>query len=234
MATAERADKVRGVHIGIVTDNKEGDGNPGYRVKIKLPWLSADDVTFYARIAVPMAGNKRGTYFLPEVDDQVLVVFEHGDIARPLVIGALWNGKDKPPDSNSDGSNKKRTMVSRQGDTIEFDDDGGKITIKDGGGAGSIIIDKQNKITFEAKQGDAVFICKDDLTIVAKEVEMTATLQMEVSSASADVKGGSDANVVLKAAAMMQIQGAQGSINCSAAQAPSAPSASPQEEADPH
>ena len=120
--TAQRANKLRGVHLAIVVDNKEGDGNPGYRVKIKLPWLSADDVTYWARIAVPMAGNKRGTYFLPEVDDQVLVVFEHGDIERPIVIGALWNDKQKPPQSNDDGKNDVKVIKSKTGHRLIIDD----------------------------------------------------------------------------------------------------------------
>jgi uncharacterized protein involved in type VI secretion and phage assembly len=228
----EERDRVYEPVIGVVTDNKDPDKLS--RVKVKFPTLSADDNSWWAPIISVGAGKGRGWFFIPEVDDEVLVIFEHGDIARPLVIGALWNGKDKAPDSNSDGSNKKRTMVSRTGDTIEFDDDGGKITIKDGGGAGEIVIDKTNKISFTAKQGDAIFICKDDLTIVAKEVEMTATTQMEISSATADVKGGSDANVVMKGAMMVQITGATGNINCGSAQAPQAPTASPQEEADPH
>jgi uncharacterized protein involved in type VI secretion and phage assembly len=230
--TEEEHDRVYEAVIGVVTDNNDPDKLS--RVKVKFPTISADDNSWWAPVVSVGAGKGKGWFFIPEVDDEVLVVFEHGDIARPLVIGALWNGKDKPPDANADGSNKKRTMVSRGGDTIEFDDDGGKITIKDGGGNGSIVIDKQNKITFEAKQGDAIFICKDDLTIVAKEVEMTSTTQFEISSATADVKGGSDANVNIKASAMCQIQGAQTSINCGSAQAPQKPSASPQEEADPH
>jgi uncharacterized protein involved in type VI secretion and phage assembly len=230
--TEEEAGRVYEAVIGIVTDNKDPDKLA--RVKVKFPTLSADDNSAWAPIVSVGAGKSRGWFFIPEVDDEVLCIFEHGDIARPLVVGALWGGKDKPPDSNSDGGNKKRTMVSRVGDTIEFDDDAGKITIKDGGGAGSIIIDKANKITLEAKQGDAVIICKDDLTIVAKEVEMTASTQMEISSASADVKGGADSNVNIKGATMLQVTGAQAAINGGSAQAPSAPSASPAEQPDPH
>ena len=79
--------KIRGVQLAIVVDNKDGEGNPGYRVKLKFPWLSEQDSTFWARIAVPMAGSGRGAYVLPEIDDQVLVVFEHGDVNRPIVVG---------------------------------------------------------------------------------------------------------------------------------------------------
>src|SRR5690348_4454081 len=97
MSEALRATKIRGVHLGVVVENKDDPpDNPGYRVKLKFPWLSDQEKTFWARIAVPMAGNNRGTYVLPEKDDQVLVVFEHGDINRPIVIGTLWSEKQKP------------------------------------------------------------------------------------------------------------------------------------------
>jgi uncharacterized protein involved in type VI secretion and phage assembly len=88
---AQRSAKMRGVQLAIVVDNKDGGDNPGYRVKIKLPSLNEQESTFWARIAVPMGGPDRGTYVLPEIDDQLLVVFEHGDFNRPIVIGALWS-----------------------------------------------------------------------------------------------------------------------------------------------
>jgi uncharacterized protein involved in type VI secretion and phage assembly len=77
-----------------------------------------------------MAGKDRGFYFVPEVDDEVLVALEHGEVSRPYVIGALWNGQDKPPKS-LDGKEEaveggkvfRRTIMSRNGNAIEIDDD---------------------------------------------------------------------------------------------------------------
>src|SRR5690349_864829 len=93
-ASAQRANKLRGVHLAIVADNKDTPPeNPGYRVKVKLPWMSENEQTYWARIAIPMSGNGRGTYVLPEKDDQLLVVFEHGHLHRPIVIAALWSKK---------------------------------------------------------------------------------------------------------------------------------------------
>jgi hypothetical protein len=89
MLRALRASKIRGVQLAIVVDNKDGEGNPGYRVKVKFPWLTEQETSFWARIAVPMGGSGRGTYVLPEIDDQVLVVFEHGDINRPIYASFL-------------------------------------------------------------------------------------------------------------------------------------------------
>ena len=144
MLQALRASKIRGVRLAIVADNKDGDSNPGYRVKLKLPWLNEQETTFWARIALPMAGPDRGTYVLPEIDDQVLVVFEHGDIDRPIVIGALWSKKQEPVEVNQSGKNNTKLIKSRSGHRIIFDDKEAaeQITIVDG--------TKQNKIQSRA------------------------------------------------------------------------------------
>ena len=102
--------KILGVHLAIVTDNKDGEGNPGYRVKVKLPGFSEQETTAWARIAVPMGGSGRGTYVLPEIDDQVLVVFEHGEISRPIVVGALWSKKQEPVEVNESGQNNTKQI----------------------------------------------------------------------------------------------------------------------------
>src|SRR5262249_50536422 len=112
-SNAMRAGKVRGVRLAIVTDNQDGGDNPGYRVKVKFPWLTDQESSFWARIAVPMAGNDRGTYVLPEIDDQVLVVFEHGDVHRPIIIGALWSSKQKPVETNASKKNNTKLIKSR-------------------------------------------------------------------------------------------------------------------------
>ena len=71
MSRAQAGAKIRGVQLAIVVDNKDGGDNPGFRVKVKFPHMSDTDTTFWARIAVPMGGPDRGTYVLPEIDDQL-------------------------------------------------------------------------------------------------------------------------------------------------------------------
>jgi uncharacterized protein involved in type VI secretion and phage assembly len=112
---------VYGVVIAVVTSNQDPEGLG--RIKINFPWRGEKDESYWARIASPMAGNERGMVFYPEVDDEVLVAFEHGEINQPYVIGALWNGKDKPPETNSDGKNNIRMIKSRSGHEIIFNDD---------------------------------------------------------------------------------------------------------------
>src|SRR5215831_107338 len=156
MPQAQRASKIRGAWLAIVVDNKDGDGNPGYRVKVKFPWLNEQETTFWARVAVPMAGPGRGTYVLPEIDDQVLVVFEHGDIDRPIVVGSLWSKKQEPVEVNQSGKNNTKLIKSRSGHRIIFDDKDGaeKIIIVDKTKKNKIVFDSANKIIKIESEGD--------------------------------------------------------------------------------
>jgi len=108
VADEDKAAKLYGVVVGVVTNNKDPE-NLG-RVKVKFPWLQESDESYWARIATLMAGPDRGTFFLPEVGDHVLVAFEHGDINYPFVLGALWTLKQKPPFNNADGKNNIRSI----------------------------------------------------------------------------------------------------------------------------
>ena len=112
--------KIYGVVVGIVTNNNDPEGLG--RVKLSFPWRDCEQESYWARIATMMAGNERGTYFLPEVEDEVLVAFERGDINEPYVIGMLWNGKDKPPGDNSDGKNNVKKIKTKNGHELVFSD----------------------------------------------------------------------------------------------------------------
>lgn len=104
-----------GVTIAIVTDNDDPD--KGGRVKVKFPYLSDQLDSDWIRIVSLGGGPTRGILFLPEIDDEVLVAFEHGDIRRPYVLGGLWNGKDKLPAGTfaEGGKVVERVIVSRAG-----------------------------------------------------------------------------------------------------------------------
>jgi uncharacterized protein involved in type VI secretion and phage assembly len=84
--------RIKGTVSALVTNNNDPDQL--YRVKVRFPWLPSAE-SHWARVAVPAVGG--APFVLPEVDDEVLVAFEHGDIRFPVVIGTLWNGRDKPP-----------------------------------------------------------------------------------------------------------------------------------------
>ncbi|MBE9126977.1 MULTISPECIES: VgrG-related protein [unclassified Coleofasciculus] len=115
--------------VGIVTDNN--DPNGWGRVRVKFPTLTEEHASYWARVVATGAGSSRGLDCLPEINDEVLVAFEHGDIHHPYVIGGVWNGKDKPPEpvTNTvmDGKVRLRTLKTRTGHTLQFveEDKGG-------------------------------------------------------------------------------------------------------------
>src|SRR3954471_8586044 len=206
--------------IGIVTENK--DPSKLGRVKLKIPILSDQDSTYWCPIIMLGAGKNRGWFFIPEKDDEVLVMFEHGDLNRPLVVGALWNGKDKPPDKNP-GGNPRRVIKSRAGSKITFDDDKGQLIIEDGAKKGRITFDSQaNKITIESLDGDVCFQSpKDDMTIVAQSIELTATSNLEIHAGDA-MAWGAGGSATIKSSSTT-LSGSKVNSNCGSAQMPTAP-----------
>jgi uncharacterized protein involved in type VI secretion and phage assembly len=205
MAPPDRSERFYGVTVGIVTNNQDPDGLG--RVKVKFPWLSDEDESHWARVAASMAGPRRGLYFLPEVDDEVLVAFEHGLVEFPYVLGSLWNGKDAPPESNDDGKNNRRTIKSRSGHIIRLDDtDGGeKIEIVDKSGNNSIVISTaDNTITISAAADISITSSGGKLQLSGDGVEITSQAAVMIEAST---------SVDLKARGQMTIRGATVNIN---------------------
>lgn len=166
-----------GVVIGIVTNNS-GDPDGLNRVKVKFPWLGDLNESFWARVATPMAGGNRGVYFLPEPDDEVLVMFAHGDVRFPYVIGSLWNGKDTTPADNTDGENNLRMIRSRSGHVIKLNDENGAETVEiiDATGKNSIVIDTAtNSITISADGNIKLAAPNGTITLAANSIDIEAT-----------------------------------------------------------
>jgi uncharacterized protein involved in type VI secretion and phage assembly len=200
LSDAPRNDgRVYGVVTGQVTDNRDPEGLG--RVKVAFPWLGEDSGTWWARIAVASAGAGRGNWFLPEVDDEVLVAFEHGDTRFPYVLGALWSQNAAPPEDVDDGGADRRSIWTRSGHVIQLDDTDGeeKILIVDKTGANSItitssdngiVISADGDIAIESASGN-VMIEGNDVTITARgtaTVEGTGGLEL-TSDATATLQG---------------------------------------------
>ncbi len=175
-----------GVFPALVVDIKDPDGQG--RVKITLPWSPDTEGARYevwARLSTFMAGNDRGSWFVPDVNDEVLVAFEGGDPRRPYVIGALWNGRDTPPDSmDGAGNNYRKVLRSRNGVKITLDDQDGqekfivetpgvqKITLKDG--PGSIMIEDSNGNSIKLETAGVTVTAAAKVTVNASTVEVSA------------------------------------------------------------
>ncbi len=148
------AGRIYGVVTGIVTNVDDPDGQG--RVKLKYPWLQDDSESPWSRIVSLMGGPNRGIVFRPELNDEVLVVFEHGDMRKPYVLGALWNGADAmPSERGSDADNNVRLIKSRSGHLIVLDDTDGNETIR-----------------IEDKHGNVAQLNADGVTIKSNAIKL--------------------------------------------------------------
>lgn len=172
------AGMMHGLVTGLVTNLSDPDDLG--RVKVKYAWLGEIE-SDWIRIATPMAGSERGFYCLPEINDEVLIAFEHGDIHRPYIVGALWSRTDKPPKPNSEvtssGQVNERIIKSRSGHTIILDDTDGSEQI--------IIRDKteSNEIVIDSSDNSMAINVEGDFTVTAKgKITLNSTGDLEIAS----------------------------------------------------
>ncbi|HMQ52055.1 MAG TPA: VgrG-related protein [Anaerolineae bacterium] len=220
-----------GLAIGIVTNIKNNEKDWGF-IKVKYPWLGDNIESDWIRMGGPGAGAARGMYWLPEVNDEVLLGFEHGDIHCPFIIGSLWNGKDAPPEAikkvvGSQGKVDQRIIKSRSGhqvvlnDTqgkeqiliksksghqLMLDDAGGKerFVLKDKTGSNQVLIDSaKNAISISATQ-DLTLKCGKKLTLDCTELAITAKGKGAIKATAA---------LTLESSAKTEVKAAQVSIN---------------------
>lgn len=175
-----------GAYPALVSDISDPDGQG--RVKVTLPWSPDTDGSRYevwARLATLMGGNNRGSWFVPDTNDEVLIMFEGGDPRRPYVVGGLWNGQDAPPESmDRGGNNYKKVLRSRNGVKITLDDQDGqetfvcetpggqKVTLKDGPGKVEIVDSNGNSVKLENSGITVTSSAK--VTVNASTVEISA------------------------------------------------------------
>ena len=183
-----------GVYPALVVDVGDPDGQG--RVRVRLPWAEDGESQRYeawARIATLMAGGDRGTWFIPDVDDEVLVAFEAGRPDRPYVVGALWNGQDAPPESmDGAGNNDIKSITSRSGVTITFDDASGqeRLVLETPGGNRVTLDDGGRSLTVEDSSGNSVELAPSGVTVTASAKVTVQASTMEISAGSLTVNAG--------------------------------------------
>lgn len=169
------------------------------QVQIRIPWLSGFQP--WARVAVLMAGPEAGTFFIPQVDDEVLVAFAHGDVREPYVIGSLWNGQDSPPTSNPLDALNKRIVKTPNELTIELDDLLDSITIKNKAGHEVVIGKEQATVTvgqskMELKKDGRINIDADvEILLSSSKIRLDADNIELKSSATTKVNGGRNCEI---------------------------------------
>jgi uncharacterized protein involved in type VI secretion and phage assembly len=187
---ALRPGRLVGVVPALVSNNDDPDQQG--RIKVKFPWLTDREESDWARIAAPYAGKERGLFILPEVGDEVLVAFEHGDVTRAYVLGMLWNGVDTPPTGDGDGRDRK-VLRTRSGHLIRLDDTDGaeKIEILDKTGKNAITLDSAaNTITIAADKDIVLKAPQGTVKIEAQKLELVASGDAKLeASGTMTVKG---------------------------------------------
>ena len=207
--TGMRSASERNVVVGVVTNNSDSEGSLG-RVKVSFPWMPPDGSTpiesAWARLAVPMGGNSMGIMFYPEVNDEVLVAFDHGDPTRPYIIGALWNGQDATPIAQStavvSGKVVQRIIKTRAGHTILFDDSDSAAGIK--------IIDSATKNTLTIDSVGGKFTIVADKEVDIKTTTPTTEISMtggKVTVKAQNISVEADAQLELKSSGTIKMSG---------------------------
>jgi uncharacterized protein involved in type VI secretion and phage assembly len=155
-------------------------------VKVRLGRIGADEKPSeaWARIATLMAGDNRGTWFIPDVKDEVLVAFEAGDIKRPYVIGALWNDTDSPP-ATMDASNTKKVLRSRSGVKITLNDQGGQesFIVETPGGQRLLLRDGPGAVEISDSNGNS-------LKLETTGVRVTASAKVTINASTVEISAG--------------------------------------------
>ena len=187
-----------GLYPAFVTNLVDSD-NLG-RIEVSLPWLGSDgnqDVRAWATLCSPYADNNQGLEILPEVGSQVLVAFEAGNVRRPYIIGAAWNGKESLPNT-PDAANNLRVWQSRSGSRLEFDDSTPpKVSITMKSGHQVVLDDAAEQITVTHAMGCSITLTVTSIEINANvEVDVTAPM-VNVNAAVSTFSGIVEADTVI-------------------------------------
>jgi len=216
-------DRWPGVVTAIVTNVQE-EKDWGM-VKVKYPWMSEDAESHWARVLGVGAGPEAGFYVMPDVNDEVLVTFLHGDFNQPLVLGGLWNGNDALPPEGKAAAKAERPLVrtwhSRKGHWIAMHDTAdNKIEIVSKGGRSMTINDADSKLIIKTSN---VTITLEDTKLnieTSADITVKAGTNMTLeSSANIKIKAGANleleagANADLKANAMVNVKGSMINLN---------------------
>ncbi len=178
-----------GVYPAIVIEYEEDGSQP--RILVRFPWTgeSGDVCEVWARFAAMSAGPRSGVFFLPQQGDEVLVAFEAGDMARPYVVGGLWNGRNSVPwvagessrDRESDGQiGVTGGIAARSGITIGFDDDTPALVIETPGGQKIVVSDGPGTVHIQDSNGNTI-------EMNAEGIKIDSASKVTVNASSAEV-----------------------------------------------
>lgn len=195
----------QGLQIGVVTDIIDPAGKG--RIKVRLPVISTADEGLYARLATLDAGDNRGTFFMPEVGDEVIVGFLGDDPNYPVVLGMLHSSA-KPAPLTAEEANDEKGYVSRSGITIRIHDADKRVSIETPGGRKLVLDDAGGVCTMEDAGGNQLLLDDSGITLSsAKDLILKATSSVSVSTPSLDVKADATAKIAGTGSLLMESSG---------------------------
>lgn len=209
---------IKGLHMGIVT-KLEGDPDGEDRICVKIPVINKDDDGTWCRVASLDAGKERGMFFLPEIDDEVVIGFVDNDPRHAIVLGMV-NSRAKPAPLPAADDNHEKGYVSRSKMKMIFNDDKKTIAIETPAGNKVLISEDEKKIYFEDQNGNKITMNEDGIKLESiKDIVMKATGDMKFdgknteikSSAQAKFEGGAGAE--LKSGGTTKVNGSMVQIN---------------------
>jgi phage baseplate assembly protein V len=152
------------------------------RIKVRYPWFDENTVSGWVPVCQLYAGNGYGSYFVPEVGDEVVVAFVHGDMRLPIVLGGLYNGSDKPKRAR-DENNDPKLIRTKGGHQILLDDTAGKEKVEITDAKGNVLVfdTAKNTITLEAQSDVTIESKTGTLALKGAKVDITATGAMTLS-----------------------------------------------------
>jgi Rhs element Vgr protein len=167
LPAAGLAAPVHGLQVGVVTELADDPGRE-HRVRVKVPLAGMDEKGVWARVATIDAGSKRGTFFRPEKDDEVVLGFFHADPGQPVILGMLHSSKNAPPiEATTD--NDVKVYVSRSGIKLEFDDKKKAVTLATPGGQSLVLDDDAGSVVLKDKNGNTVTLNADGIKLASSK-----------------------------------------------------------------
>ncbi|MDQ6423034.1 phage baseplate assembly protein V [Paenibacillus sp. LHD-117] len=181
------SEQLSGVWNAIVTNTKDPE-NLG-RVKLKFPSREGELETDWVRVATLMGGSGKGSLFIPDVNDEVLVAFLMGRLDQPVVIGSLWSKQDKPPPGDTNNEIKK--IKTKYGHEITFNDK-----------------ESEGSITIKTKKGHSIILSDKDGSVKAESADKQHSLELDETGKKVTVKSGTS-KVELTSSGNVTISGTQ-------------------------
>lgn len=191
-----------GLHTGIITDNDDPTGE--FRVRVKIPYINAEDDGVWARIAQADAGNERGMFFRPEINDEVLIGFLYDDPRQPVILGML-NSSALPSPLPPSNDNHKKGYTSREKMLMIFDDEKKEIVFETPGGNKITISDDKKGIVLEDMNSNKIEMNDSGIKIISQSaIEITAATEFKIGALS--LAAEADTTLEMKASASAKVE----------------------------